>query len=82
MFFVGIDIGKNNHVASFRFKSLIDSTRQERNLVSVRKENKSSSARSELLARLSRQKIGVEKAEQLKAAASHSFGITFAKNSF
>ena len=45
-------------------------------------ETVSSETLSELLARLSRQKIGVEKAEQLKAAASHSFGITFAKNSF
>lgn len=45
-------------------------------------EKVSSKTLSELLARLSRQKIGAAKAEQLKAAASHSFGITFAKDSF
>ena len=42
----------------------------------------SSQSLAELLAQLSRQKIGAAKAEQLKAAASSSFGITFAKNSF
>ena len=45
----------------------------------------SSESLAELLAQLSRQKIGAakaEQAEQLKAAASSSFGITFAKNSF
>ena len=42
----------------------------------------SSESLAELLAQLSRQKIGAAKAEQLKAAASSSFGITFAKNSF
>ena len=45
-------------------------------------ENISSESLAELLAQLSRQKIGAAKAEQLKAAASSSFGITFAKNSF
>lgn len=35
-----------------------------------------------LLAKLSRQKIGSEKAEQLKNAARHSFGVTFAQDSF
>lgn len=42
----------------------------------------SSESLAELLAQLSRQKIGAAKAEQLKTAASSSFGITFAKNSF
>ena len=42
----------------------------------------SSESLAELLAQLSRQKIGAAKAEQLKATASSSFGITFAKNSF
>ena len=42
----------------------------------------SSESLAELHAQLSRQKIGAAKAEQLKAAASSSFGITFAKNSF
>lgn len=42
----------------------------------------SSESLAELLAQLSSQKIGAAKAEQLKAAASSSFGITFAKNSF
>lgn len=37
---------------------------------------------AELLARLSRQKVGVSKAEKLKVSASNSFGITFAKESF
>ena len=37
---------------------------------------------SELLARLSRQRIGAEKADQLKTAASNSFGITYARDSF
>lgn len=45
-------------------------------------ENVSSETLAELLAQLSRQKVGALKAEQLKAAASSSFGITFAKNSF
>lgn len=45
-------------------------------------EEVSSETLSKLLARLSRQKIGARKAEQLKSAASHSFGITFAKESF
>lgn len=45
-------------------------------------ENVSSETLAELLAQLSRQKVGTAKAEQLKAAASSSFGITFAKNSF
>ena len=45
-------------------------------------ENISPESLAELLAQLSRQKVGAAKAEQLKAAASSSFGITFAKNSF
>ncbi len=45
-------------------------------------ESVSSETLAELLARLSRQKLGADKAEQLKSAASSSFGITFAKNSF
>ena len=45
-------------------------------------ENISSESLAELLAQLSRQKVGAAKAEQLKVAASSSFGITFAKNSF
>lgn len=45
-------------------------------------ENVSSETLAELLAQLSRQKVGTQKAKQLKAAASSSFGITFAKNSF
>lgn len=45
-------------------------------------ETVSSETLAELLAQLSRQKIGAAKAEKLKNAASHSFGITFAKNSF
>ncbi|MDE7309951.1 MAG: IS110 family transposase [Lachnospiraceae bacterium] len=45
-------------------------------------ESVSSETLAELLARLSRQKLGTDKAEQLKSAASSSFGITFAKNSF
>lgn len=42
----------------------------------------SSETLAELLAQLSRQKVGTAKAEQLKAAASSSFGVTFARNSF
>lgn len=45
-------------------------------------ENVSSETLAELLAQLSRQKVGTQKAKQLKAAASSSFGLTFAKNSF
>ena len=45
-------------------------------------ESVSSETLAELLAQLSRQKVGATKAEQLKAAASSSFGVTFAKNSF
>ena len=45
-------------------------------------ESVSSETLAQLLAQLSRQKVGAAKAEQLKAAASSSFGITFAKNSF
>ena len=45
-------------------------------------ESVSSEILAELLAQLSRQKVGAAKAKQLKAAASSSFGITFAKNSF
>lgn len=42
----------------------------------------SSETLAELLAQLSRQKVGAEKAEKLKNAAAHSFGITFSKSSF
>lgn len=42
----------------------------------------SSETLAELLARLSRQKAGTEKAERLKAAAASSFGVTFARSSF
>lgn len=45
-------------------------------------ENIPSETLAKLLAQLSRQKVGAIKAEQLKTAASSSFGITFAKNSF
>lgn len=45
-------------------------------------ETVSSDTLAELLAQLSRQKVGAAKAEQLKSAASNSFGITFAKDSF
>ena len=45
-------------------------------------ESVSSETLAELLAQLSRQKVGAAKTEQLKAAASSSFGVTFAKNSF
>ena len=44
-------------------------------------ESVSSETLAQLLAQLSRQKVGAAKAEQLKAAASSSFGVTFAKNS-
>ena len=62
--------GKTSKEILFQFSSPIDF------------ENISSESLAELLAQLSRQKIGAAKAEQLKAAASSSFGITFAKNSF
>ncbi len=42
----------------------------------------SSQTLAELLAKLSRRQAGAAKAGQLKAAASCSFGVTFAKNSF
>ena len=45
-------------------------------------ETVSSQTLAELLAKLSRKQAGSAKAEQLKAAASCSFGITFAKSSF
>ena len=45
-------------------------------------ESVSSETLAQLLAQLSRQKVGAAKAEQLKTAASSSFGITFAKDSF
>lgn len=45
-------------------------------------ENVSSETLAELLAQLSRQKVGAAKAEKLKNAASSSFDITFTKNSF
>ena len=42
----------------------------------------SSQTLAELLAKLSRKQVGPAKAAQLKAAASCSFGVTFAKSSF
>ena len=45
-------------------------------------ESVSSETLTQLLAQLSRQKVGAAKAEQLKAAVSSSFGVTCAKNSF
>lgn len=45
-------------------------------------EHISSESLTELLSKLSRKKMGADKAQQLKSAASHSFGITFAKDSF
>lgn len=45
-------------------------------------ETVSSETLAELLAQLSRQKVGAAKAEQLKTATSRSFGVTFAKNNF
>ncbi|MEY8337627.1 IS110 family transposase [Lachnospiraceae bacterium 62-35] len=45
-------------------------------------ETVSSQTLAELLAQLSRQQVGATKAEQLKTAASRSFGVTFAKSSF
>ncbi len=45
-------------------------------------ESVSSQTLAELLAKLSRKQVGSAKAEQLKAAASCSFGVTFAKSSF
>lgn len=45
-------------------------------------ENISYEELSELLSKLSRQKIDLSKAQKLKSAASNSFGITFAQNSF
>jgi transposase len=45
-------------------------------------ESVSADALAQLLTQLSRQKVGAEKAKQLKSAASNSFGITFAKDSF
>ena len=45
-------------------------------------ETVSSQTLAELLAKLSRKQVGSAKAAQLKAAASCSFGVTFAKSSF
>ena len=45
-------------------------------------ESVSSQTLAELLAKLSRKQVGSAKAEQLKTAASCSFGVTFAKSSF
>ena len=45
-------------------------------------ESVSSQTLAQLLAKLSRKQVGSAKAEQLKAAASCSFGVTFAKSSF
>ena len=45
-------------------------------------ESVSADTLEQLLTQLSRQKVGAAKAKQLKSAASNSFGITFAKDSF
>ena len=45
-------------------------------------ESVSSQTLAQLLAKLSRKQVGSAKAAQLKAAASCSFGVTFAKSSF
>ena len=45
-------------------------------------ESVSSQTLAQLLAKLSRKQVGPAKAAQLKAAASCSFGVTFAKSSF
>ena len=45
-------------------------------------ESVSADTLAQLLTQLSRQKVGAAKAQQLKSAASNSFGITFAKDSF
>jgi len=45
-------------------------------------ESVSADTLAELLAELSRKKVGISKAEILKNAASNSFGITFCKGSF
>ena len=45
-------------------------------------ESVSSQTLAQLLAKLSRKQVGSAKAGQLKAAASCSFGVTFAKSSF
>ena len=45
-------------------------------------ESVSADALAQLLTQLSRQKVGAAKAQQLKSAASNSFGITFARKSF
>lgn len=62
--------GKTSKEILLRFSSPIDF------------ESVSSETLAELLAQLSRQKVGTAKAQLLKAAASSSFGVTFAKNSF
>ena len=62
--------GKTSKEILLRFSSPIDF------------ENVSSQTLAELLAQLSRQKVGATKAEKLKNAASSSFDITFTKNSF
>jgi transposase len=45
-------------------------------------ESVSADALAQLLTQLSRQKVGAEKAKQLKSAASNSFGITFQRQFF
>ena len=45
-------------------------------------ENVSSDALADLLSRLSRKKLGDQKACELSAAASYSFGVTFCRDSF
>ena len=45
-------------------------------------ENISVEALAETLSRVSRKKIGIDKAEKLSKVAANSFGITFAKDSF
>lgn len=133
MLFVGIDIGKNNHVASmmdesgevvfkaFSFSNTSDGGNALFSKLTSYSSNPSdfkigmeatghywlsvysflfekgflpqfsspidfeavsSKTLAKLLAQLSRQKVGTAKAEQLKATASSSFGITFARSSF
>jgi transposase len=45
-------------------------------------ENVSADTLAELLAKLSRQKLGEAKAEELRRAAANSFGVTFCRDSF
>ncbi|MDO5765282.1 MAG: IS110 family transposase [Elusimicrobiales bacterium] len=63
-------VGKTSKEILLQFSSPIDF------------ESVSSESLAELLAQLSRQRVSTAKAKQLKAAASSSFCVTFAKNSF